>query len=94
MWCCHLPENLAAQVTQTLQQLDELARIGELELSLERARLARHVNQLDDSRRLIEHHARQLGLTLTDDGTLSNPQKSAVRGSGSRRWLSKLGFGQ
>ncbi|MEJ7592970.1 MAG: hypothetical protein WKF77_15590 [Planctomycetaceae bacterium] len=90
----HLPEDLAVQVLQTLQQLDELARIGELELSLERARLSRQVSQLNHSRQLIEHNARQLGLTLAADGTLSNPQKQAVRGSESRRWLSKLGFGQ
>ena len=90
----HLPEDLAAQVMQTLQQLDELARIGELELSLERARLSRQVGKLDESRQLLEHHARQLGLTLTLDGTVSNPPKSANRGSSSRRWLSKLGFGQ
>ena len=90
----HLPEELAAQVFQTLQQLDELARIGELELSLERARLSRQVRQLDHSRQLIEHNARQLGLTLAADGKLSNPEKVILRGSGSRRWLSKLGFGQ
>ena len=90
----HLPEEMAAQVFQTLQQLDELARIGELELSLERARLSRQVRQLDHSRQLIEHNARQLGLTLAADGKLSNPEKVILRGSGSRRWLSKLGFGQ
>ena len=89
-----LPEDLAAQVMQTLQQLDELARIGELELSLERARLSRQVSKLEESRQLLEHHARQLGLTLTNDGTVSSPPKSANRGSSSRRWLSKLGFGQ
>ena len=89
-----LPDDLAAQVLQTLQQLDELARIGELELSLERARLSRQLNKLDESRQLLEHHARQLGLTLSDDGHVSTPKKSANRGSSSRRWLSKLGFGQ
>lgn len=89
-----LPEDLAAQVMQTLHQLDELARIGELELSLERARLSRQVSKLEESRQLLEHHARQLGLTLTNDGTVSNPQKSVNRGTSSRRWLSKLGFGQ
>ncbi|MBC7964800.1 MAG: hypothetical protein H7Z17_02650 [Fuerstia sp.] len=90
----HLPEDLALQVLQTLQQLDELARIGELELSLERARLSRQVSQLNDSRHVIEHNARQMGLTLAADGTLSNPHKQTTRSSGSRRWLSKLGFGQ
>ena len=90
----HLPEDLASQVFQTLQQLDELARIGELELSLERARLSRQVRELDHSRQLIEHNARQLGLTLAADGNLSNTEKVILRGSSSRRWLSKLRFGQ
>jgi len=89
-----LPKDLAEQVLKTLQQLNELARIGELELSLERARLSRQVNQLDTSRQLIEHNARQIGLTLEEDGTLSNPLKLTLRTAGSRRWLSKLGFGQ
>ncbi len=88
-----LPKELAAEVMQTLAQLDEISRIGELELSLERARLARQVNQLDNTRQLIEHNARQLGLQLADDGTLVNPEKLTARNSGSRRWLSKLGFG-
>ena len=89
----HLPQELAAQVLQTLEQLNELARVGELELSLERARLARQINQLDHSRQLIKHNARQIGLTLEEDGTVSNPQKLTLRNTGSRRWLSKLGFG-
>jgi hypothetical protein len=33
-----LPEELAVQVRHTLKQMDDLARLGELELSLERAR--------------------------------------------------------
>jgi len=88
-----LPEELSAEVKRALEQLDEISRIGELELSLERARLARQVNQLDNTRQLIEQNARQLGLQLADDGTLVNPEKLIVRNRGSRRWLSKLGFG-
>ena len=89
----HLPEELAAQVLETLQQLNELARIGELELSLERARLSRQVNQLAHTRQLLEHNARQIGLTIEEDGTVLNPQNLTLRNGGSRRWLSKLGFG-
>lgn len=88
-----LPDELAAEVRQTLAQLDQISRIGELELSLERARLARQVNQLDNSRQIIEHNARQLGLQLADDGTIVNPEKLTMQKAGSRRWLSKLGFG-
>ena len=84
-----LPEELAVQVRHTLKQM------GELELSLERARIARQVNQLEHSRMLIERNARQLGLLLNPDGSLTNPGVQPCRTkSSSRRWLGKLGFGQ
>ncbi len=90
-----LPEELAVQVRHTLKQMEELARMGELELSLERARIARQVNQLEHSRILMERNARQLGLLLNPDGSLTNPGVQPGRTkSSSRRWLGKLGFGQ
>jgi hypothetical protein len=89
-----LPEELASQVRHTLKQMEDLARMGELELSLERARIARQVNQLEHSRQTIEFNARQLGLSLNADGTLSGSTSQPGRGSSSRRWLGKLGFGQ
>jgi len=88
-----LPEELATQVRHTLLQMEELARMGELELSLERARIARQVNQLEHSRMTIERNARQLGIELNPDGTLSIPA-ARPGGSSGRRWLGKLGFGQ
>ncbi len=89
-----VPEELAAQVRHTLKQMDDLARMGELELSLERARIARQVNQLEHSRQTIEHNARQLGLQLNADGTIAPQSGQNGRGTSSRRWLGKLGFGQ
>ncbi len=89
-----LPEELAEQVRHTLKQMDDLARMGELELSLERARIARQVNQLAHSRQLLERNARQLGMIVNADGTIVHGPNQAGRGSGSRRWLGKLGFGQ
>jgi hypothetical protein len=89
-----LPEELAEQVRHTLKQMDDLARMGELELSLERARIARQVNQLTHSRQLLERNARQLGMIVNADGTIVHGPNQAGRGSGSRRWLGKLGFGQ
>jgi len=89
-----LPEELATQVRHTLLQMEALARMGELELSLERARIARQVNQLEHSRMTIERNARQLGMELNPDGTLSIPTARPGRGSSGRRWLGKLGFGQ
>ena len=89
-----LPEELATQVRYTLKQLNDLARVGELELSLERARIARQINQLEHSRQTIERHARQVGMELNADCTLSTAVSNTQRGSSSRRWLGKLGFGQ
>ena len=89
-----LPDELAEQVRHTLKQMDDLARMGELELSLERARIARQVNQLEHSRQLLERNARQMGMILNADGTIVHGPNQAGRGSGSRRWLGKLGFGQ
>ena len=89
-----LPEDLAEQVRHTLKQMDDLARMGELELSLERARIARQVNQLTHSRQLLERNARQMGMIVNADGTIVHGPNQAGRGSGSRRWLGKLGFGQ
>jgi hypothetical protein len=90
-----LPEELAVQVRHTLKQMDDLARLGELELSLERARIARQVNELEHSKQLLLRNARQLGWDLNPDGTVSPPAtKSGRTGSSSRRWLGKLGFGQ
>lgn len=88
-----MPEDLANLIRVTLRRMDDLARMGELEMALERARIARQLNQLQHSRQIIEHNARQLGMTLNPDGSISSsggPQKT----SNSRRWLGKLGFGQ
>lgn len=89
-----LPEELQKQVRATLKQMDDLARLGELELSLERARIARQVNQLQHTRQILESNARQLGLALNPDGTIASPAHAVTRNSSSRRWLGKLGFGQ
>ncbi len=89
-----LPDELAKQVRHTLKQMEDLARMGELELALERARIARQVNQLQHSKQVLEHNARQLGLNINPDGTVSAPASQPGKGSSSRRWLGKLGFGQ
>jgi hypothetical protein len=87
-----LPENLEALVTASLRRIDELTRLSELELAFERARLSRERKHLEQSRFLLENQARQLGLTVNPDGTLSRTEEPGGRPSG-RRWLGKLGFG-
>lgn len=88
-----LPAELAGRVDQTLQQLDEQLRLGELELSLERARVGRQAAQNEITRHQLERGARQLGWTLNPDGTLTTNGTVTTRTSQPRRWLGKLGFG-
>jgi hypothetical protein len=87
-----LPKDLETLVNASLRRIDELTRLSELELAFERARLSRERKQLEQSRFLLENHARQLGLTLNADGTMSRSDDSSGRPAG-RRWLGKLGFG-
>jgi len=89
---CDLPADMVRLVTQSLRRLDELTKLGELEMAFERARIARLKNQLQQSRQQIEVRARQMGLTLNDDGTLSTATVAHGKTS-NRRWLTKLGLG-
>ena len=87
-----MPADMARLITQSLRRLDELTKLGELEMAFERARIARLKNQLQQSRQQIEVRSRQLGLTLNDDGTLSTATVAHGKTS-NRRWLTKLGLG-
>lgn len=89
-----LPEDLRERVERSLGMLDEQLRLTELELSLERARMARQKTSLEETRCTVENNARQLGYTINSDGTLETPEDSdAGRQSGSR-WMRVLGFGR
>lgn len=86
------PAELRHRILQTLTRMDEQLRLGELELSLERARIARQLTQLEQTRQVIERNARQLGFTVNPDGTISGNTGNQGKGSSSRRWLGVLGF--
>lgn len=88
-------EDLALEIRETLAILHDLQRQGELELSLERARLSRRRTDLDQLQERIEGRARTLGVVIKDDGTIDDI-KAAERGLGSksRRWLGAMGFGE
>ncbi|MEZ6058854.1 MAG: hypothetical protein R3C19_00670 [Planctomycetaceae bacterium] len=89
-----LPEQLAARVEHTLARLNQQQRLGELELSLERARVARQVAQLQATRELLESNARKLGLTIGANGAIEGcVTDDEVQTRKKRRWLSALGFG-
>ncbi|MEP3480551.1 MAG: hypothetical protein ABJZ55_14975 [Fuerstiella sp.] len=87
-------EPLAEEIRKTLAVLHNQQRQGELELSLERAKLSRRRTELEQLEARIEGRARTLGVTITDDGDLTEVAM-AERGTGtkSRRWLGAMGFG-
>jgi hypothetical protein len=90
----HLPEELSRKVEDNLSKIDENLRLGELELSLERARIARQVSQLQSTREIIESNARRVGLSINPDGTIEGTSDAAEKTSSkSRRWLGAMGFG-
>ncbi|MEZ6121547.1 MAG: hypothetical protein R3C49_00070 [Planctomycetaceae bacterium] len=90
-----LPEDVAARVDESLNALSQQQRFGELELSLERARIARQAARLEDTRVRLEARARAMGLSLDDEGNLNaaEPTQPERQGSRSRRWLGVMGFG-
>ena len=91
----NLPEELAVRVEATLQTLDEQARLGELELSLERARISRQLSQLDATREILESNARHMGLEIGGDGRIEGGSANIRKvGSKGRRWLGALGFSE
>lgn len=91
----NLPEELAVRVEATLQTLDEQARLGELELSLERARISRQLSQLEATREILESNARHMGLEIGADGKIEGSSASSRKlGSKGRRWLGALGFSE
>lgn len=89
-----LPEDLRQRVETSLSRLDEQHRLTELELSLERARMARQKTSLEETRCRLENTARQMGYVMRDDGTLEElPEGQEASGTG-RRWTRVLGFGR
>lgn len=89
-----LPQDLAARVDQSLAALNEQIRLGELELSLERARVSRQLATLAVTREKLDGRARSMGLSISEDGAVEGEIDAALkRGSKGRRWLGVMGFG-
>ena len=88
-----LPEQLATRATESLNALDRQLRYGELELSLERARVSRQASRLEVARERLEARARAMGLEIAEDGSIEGGSKTAARGSKARNWLGAMGFG-
>ena len=88
-----LPDDLRERVSQSLTQLDEQLRLTELELSLERARMARQMTRIEETRHILENAADRLGYSIAEDGTLAGAPNSADTRRSGRRWMRVLGFG-
>lgn len=87
-------ESLALEIQQTLAILHSQQRQGELELSLERAKLSRRRTELEQLEARIDGRARTLGVTINDEGSLEDvPVADRGTGTKSRRWLGAMGFG-
>ena len=89
-----LPNDLRQRTERSLGQLDEQLRLTELELSLERAKMAREITRLEATRNTVECMARQMGYRIKDDGILETIDDSDDARRSGRRWLRVLGFGR
>ena len=86
-------DDLKQRIEQTLESLDAQVRLGELELSLERARIGRQVVTLEATKEKLQATARRMGLTVREDGSLEGEVNAKGKGSKGRRWLGAMGFG-
>lgn len=83
-----VPEALCATLNGHVQQLEELLRTAEIELSIERARIGREQSQLRQQQDAIDKQMRRLGLKSLDE------QAAAAEDGNStdRRWVRFLGL--
>ena len=87
-----LPDDLRQRTERSLGRLDEQLRLTELELSLERAKMAREFTRMEATRSAVECTARQMGYHITDAGTLETTSDVDDPRRSGRRWLRVLGF--
>ena len=83
-----VPSEMQVRIESLIEHLNVQVRLGEVEMSLERARLARERSYIQSERETIEKHMKRLGLTSLSE--LDNI--SAATGTASdRRWMRFLG---
>jgi hypothetical protein len=81
--------DLAGSLQHMSIRLEETLRIAEVELSLERAQVARAQMQLAAQQELIAKHLKRLGITSIDQ--LPGLENSGANGTNDRRWARFLG---
>lgn len=86
------PVELTLVIQEAETRLDEMLRFTEVELSLERARLARVAAELQQREMILEQRARQLGFRRPADVESGDVSEHASDRK-ARRWLEILGIG-
>jgi hypothetical protein len=86
------PEDLKARLLDLEKQLDENLRLAEVELSLERARLAREAARLRLQQDQIEKELKRLKLDRPQAAVAGQP--GDADNPAGRRWLRMLGMGK
>lgn len=84
--------DLAGSLQHMSVRLEETLRMAEVELSLERAQVARAQMQLSAQQELIAKHLKRLGVTSIEQ--LGGLDASGTSGANDRRWARFLGGGK
>ena len=87
----HVPSELRYELEKLRQQLPQKLRIAEIDLSLQRARLAREDSKLQTKADHVARQMRQMGLAAEDASQAQAASQSRVsEGQQGRRWLQFL----
>lgn len=84
----HVPEQLCATLEGHTRRLEEMLRVAEIEMSIERARIGREQMQLRHQQDAIDKQMRRLGLKTIDEQAAESEDVS----SADRRWVRFLGL--
>ena len=87
----HVPSELRYELEKLRQQLQQKLRIAEIDLSLQRARLAREDAKLQTKADHVARQMRQMGMAAEDASQAQAASQSRVtEGQQGRRWLQFL----
>ena len=85
------PADLRAELESLRQQLQQKLRIAEVDLSLQRARIAREDAKLQAKAEHLTRQMRQLGMPLEEAATATLPASDPpAEGQQGRRWMQFL----
>jgi hypothetical protein len=82
-----VPESLCEELNGLRERLEQQLRLAEVELSVDRARVARDQAKVRQQQELVDKHMKRLGITSIDEVHDEISTKSAA----DKRWLKFLG---